>query len=184
MEKFQQLKSLEITSIGLRILPSNIPWPRSLQNITLIGNGNLEIIEPYALQNAQNLENLAFIGTGHNQNNLTFTSNSLQITSAAVKKTFELATSTEVIFETNAFGNVDGGQLWDVLDISITNYWTKGFPEEAFRLLLKSHFNKGHKSKFKVIIKLGLKVTVYLVEILSCNFRTLFCKPLLRKRKK
>merc|ERR1711973_212687 len=77
------------------------------------------------------------------------TTNSLRITSSAIKKTFELATSTEVIFETNAFGNVDGGQLWDILDISITNYRTKGFPEEAFRLLLKSHFNKGHKSKFE-----------------------------------
>ena len=154
MEKFQQLKSLEITSIGLRILPSNIPWPRSLQNITLIGNGNLEIIEPYAFQNAQNLETLAFIGDGYNQNNLTFTSNSLQITSAAIKKTCVVSTIAEVIFETNAFGNVDGGQLWDVLDLAITNYWTKGFPEEAFRLLLKSHFNKGHTSKFKVIINL------------------------------
>ena len=56
--------------------------------------------------------------------------------------------SKNVIFESNCFGNVDGGQLWDVLDIATNGFGEHVFPEGAFRLLLKAHFNKGHKSKY------------------------------------
>lgn len=48
-----------------------------------------------------------------------------------------------VHFEANAFGNVDGGQLWDKLRLE-----TFDFSEDVFRLMLKSHFDKGHRSNY------------------------------------
>ena len=148
MKEFQTLKSLEISSTDLRIVPSNIEWPTSIENITLFSNGNLETIEPYAFSSAANLKRINLIGSGYTRKDLILKSNAFHTTSS-LQKTFELVTSATVIYESNAFGNVDGGQLWDTLDIGASAYGiSNGFPEEAFRLLLKSHFDKGHESKY------------------------------------
>ena len=146
MEKFQQLKSFEMSSTDIRLIPSYTPWPVEVENITLFSNGNLEIIEPFSFTKASNLKRINLIGSGYNQDKLTFKSNAFHTTSP-LHKTLELISSTDVIFEPNTFGNVDGGVLWDILDIGTS--LGDGFPEDAFRLLLKAHFDKGHKSELQ-----------------------------------
>jgi hypothetical protein len=46
--------------------------------------------------------------------------------------------------QANAYGNVDGGQLWDEMKITTLD----DYPEDVYRLLLKSHFDKGHTSTY------------------------------------
>ena len=45
--------------------------------------------------------------------------------------------------DSNAFGNVDGGALWQKLSVK-----TFDFDQEVFRIMLKTHFDKGHQSLF------------------------------------
>ena len=47
-----------------------------------------------------------------------------------------------ITLEDNAFGNVDGGQLWEGLNLGPSD-----FNENALRLLLKAHFDKAHTCK-------------------------------------
>lgn len=47
-----------------------------------------------------------------------------------------------LVIEDNVFGNVAGGSLWGALDIALPD-----FPEGAFRLLLKAHFDIFSTSK-------------------------------------
>ena len=44
--------------------------------------------------------------------------------------------------EDNAFGNVVGGKLWGRMDMNVPD-----FPEGAFRLMLKAHFDIFSESK-------------------------------------
>ena len=48
-----------------------------------------------------------------------------------------------ITLEANAFGDVDGGQLWQTLNLGTTD-----FNEHALRLLIKAHFDKGHTCKY------------------------------------
>lgn len=52
--------------------------------------------------------------------------------------------NVKVTFEPNVFGYVDGGKLWDIMDV----IQASDFSEDNFRLLLKAHFDKGHQSIF------------------------------------
>ena len=61
------------------------------------------------------------------------------------------------VIEEDAFGNAKGGHLWGRLEIAL---WD--FPELAFRLMLKAHFDLGRHGKYSQVI------TSYLV---------LFCTP-------
>ena len=47
-----------------------------------------------------------------------------------------------IILEDNAFDNVDGGNLWDRLNLGLSD-----FNENAMRLLFKAHFDKQHPCK-------------------------------------
>ena len=158
MGKFQQLKSLEIFYSDITVIPANIPWPTSIENITIYGNENLETIEPFAFSSAINLKRLNLVGSGYDQNRLTIKSNAFHTTSP-LHKTLEMTPSKNVIFESNCFGNVDGGQLWDVLDIATNGFGEHVFPEDAFRLLLKAHFDKGHKSKY-IYLHISMKLNI------------------------
>ena len=46
------------------------------------------------------------------------------------------------VAEPDVFGNVKGGKLWGAIDVD----WPD-FTEDVFRLLLKTHFDKGDKGK-------------------------------------
>lgn len=154
MEKFQQLKQLEITESDIRMIPSNIPWPASVEDISLF-LPNLETIEPFAFTRASKLKGIDLHGSGYKQENVTFKSNSFHTTSPLHKSlkislAKIMSPSKNVFFESNCFGNVDGGHLWDALEIT-TNGFGIEFSEDAFRLILKTHFDKGHKSKYLLL---------------------------------
>ena len=56
-------------------------------------------------------------------------------------------TGQNPLLQANAYGNVDGGQLWDEIKVNTLG----DFPEIVYRLLIKSHFDKGHTSMFYVV---------------------------------
>ena len=78
------------------------------------------------------LMELSLTGSG---NNLLIESNGLHVKSK-LNKTLYLS-GNFLDLGANAFGNVDGGELWNHLYLE-----TSDFPEEVFRLFLKSHFDK------------------------------------------
>ena len=75
---------------------------------------------------------LSLTGSG---NNLLIESNGLHVKSK-LNKTLYLS-GNFLDLGANAFGNVDGGELWNHLYLE-----TSDFPEDVFRLFLKSHFDK------------------------------------------
>ena len=99
---------------------------------------DLTNIESHAFSQAKGLMEISLHGSG---DNLLIQSNGLHITSS-LNKTLYLS-GDDIELNENAFGNVDGGQLWTYFHIGLSN-----FPEDVFRLMLKSHYDKGHKSKF------------------------------------
>ena len=151
MEKFQHLKQFEITESDIKVIPSSIAWPVSVEAISLF-LPNLEAIEPFAFSRASKLKKIDLHGSGYKQEKVIFKSNAFHTTSP-VHKSLQISLakimnpSKNVVFESNCFGNVEGGKLWDVLEIT-TNGFGIEFTEEAFRLILKTHFDKGHKSKY------------------------------------
>ena len=48
-----------------------------------------------------------------------------------------------ITLEANAFGNVDGGQLWQAFDLGRSD-----FNEHVLRLFIKAQFDKGNTSKY------------------------------------
>ena len=48
-----------------------------------------------------------------------------------------------ITLEANAFGNVEGGQLWQIFDLGRSD-----FNEGALRLFIKAQFDKGNTSKY------------------------------------
>ena len=105
MKHFQQLKSFQITASDIRVIPSNIPWPVPIETIAFISNANLDTIEPFAFSSAVNLKKINLVGSGYNQDNITFKSNSFHTTSP-LHKTLEYV-GTNVVFEGNTFGNME-----------------------------------------------------------------------------
>ena len=88
------------------------------------------------------LMELSLTGSG---NNLLIESNGLHVKSK-LNKTLYLS-GNFLDLGANAFGNVDGGELWNHLYLE-----TSDFPEEVFRLFLKSHFDKN---------SMGIQVTYF-----------------------
>ena len=75
---------------------------------------------------------------------LTLKSNGFHITSM-LRPSLELSfldSGAAAVIEDNAFGNVVGGKLWGKMDMAVPD-----FPEGAFRLMLKAHFDLFSESK-------------------------------------
>jgi hypothetical protein len=142
MGEFTSMNYFLLLDSGVKILPASIPWPATLEQIIIPENSKLRIIEPFAITEALALTTLALTGSG---DNLTIQSNGLHTKSAMPNSVFISSNNQQfgvtLKLEQNAFGNVDGGALWTMLFMPTTD-----FPEGAFRLLLKTHFDKGHQS--------------------------------------
>ncbi len=78
--------------------------------------------------------------------NLTVNTHGFYTTSPTPPNLF-LSGPNDLDLEEDAFGNIAGGKLWNSLAIS-----TSDFPEDVFRLMLKTHFDKGHDSKISKIL--------------------------------
>ena len=145
MYKFKNLKFLQLDSLGIESIPSEIKWPSSLTTIEGRYLTKLTSIEPYAFSKAQNLQSL---WVGEVGPNCVVKSNGFHTTSLAEKTLIIYPHNNgynlddAIILEDNAFGNVDGGQLWDRLNLGSSD-----FNENAMRLLFKAHFDKQHPSK-------------------------------------
>ena len=142
MKNFVNVESVGMQANGFEVVPGFISWPSSLKHINLNGNVHIKKIEEKAFSSAINLETLSLVPMGENA---TIESNGFHTTSSYPNKKLTYAfTSGYETLQANAFGNVDGGQLWNTLDIVATN-----FPQDVFRLLLKTHFDKGHSTLFE-----------------------------------
>ena len=135
----QNLEVFEMESGGVESIPANIQWSHKIAEINFRGNRNLKLIEEYAFTSASGLTSLLLEGS----------SDGLQVRSNAFHKkqaggVLRMGTG---IFESNAFGNVDGGELWGSLHFFAGN----DFPEDVFRLMIKTAFDKNHDGKYNTI---------------------------------
>ena len=144
MKTFTNLGVFKTQSIGLEVIPGNIEWPSSLHTIEMRYSTNLKLIEPFAFSSAVNLQD---IWVGEVAGNCVVKSNGFHTTSnkaSLILYPYNNGANGEYItLEDNAFGNVDGGQLWDRLNLGKSD-----FNEKALRLLFKAHFDKQHTCKY------------------------------------
>ena len=145
MKTFTNLGVFKTQSIGLEVIPGNIEWPSSLHSIEMRYSTNLKLIEPFAFSSAVNLQD---IWVGEVAGNCVVKSNGFHTTSnkaaSLILYPYNNGANGEYItLEDNAFGNVDGGQLWDRLNLGKSD-----FNEKALRLLFKAHFDKQHTCKY------------------------------------
>ena len=141
MERFVNLARLDFQYSSIEIIPSDIIWPDSLHTIEMRYMTKLQSIEPHAFSSATNLVQ---IWVGETAGNCVVKSNGFHIKSKRDGKTLILYPSSNedgsyIRLEDNAFGNVDGGKLWDRLNLGKSD-----FSEKALRLAFKSHFDKQH----------------------------------------
>ena len=144
MESFTSLKEfsyidgnlLEIGDHGI----IEIPWSPTVEVIFMQRNPQITSIGSNAFKHATNLKQLNLWDMGPN---VVINENAFRISTQ--DKPFLRyngeGCSASVISE-NAFGNVEGGQLWG----SISLDWCE-FPELSFRLMLKTAFDKGLHGK-------------------------------------
>ena len=140
LQNFPNLQSLEFSWTGLELLPSGTIWPDSLREIRMEGNQYLQSIESHTFSHAYGLQ-LLHLSDGPL---IHIKSNGLH-SKSRLDKELKLSRYNNVIYDSNAFGNVDGGELWQNISIQ-----TKDFNQEVFRLMLKTHFDKGHQSLFSI----------------------------------
>ena len=142
LKDFTSLQSFKFTHSSLAGLEEDIPWPASVTHIDLGYNNDLTEIPPNAFKSASGLERLQIWASGA----YIVRENGLRISSSK-GPSFETYQYGDCIkdVESNAFGNVAGGNLWG-------NMWIPWctFPEQAFRLMLKTAFDKGQTSKLYI----------------------------------
>ena len=160
MAKFTKLQEFAMISTGIESFPENTPWPNTLYKMEYMGNFDLRTIEPFAFSNAEGLQLLDLRGSGstlHTKTNGFHSKSNLD-------KTLDIsAFSSETKYDSNAFGNVDGGKLWTLMNVPSVD-----FPEDVFRLLLKAHFDKGHQSKVQnEIIVISLTNPIFFPALLT-----------------
>ena len=102
----------------------------------------LTLIQSHAFSSATGLTYLYVNGDNFE---IIVESNGFHTTSTDYK-TLEFQGNYGRALQANAYGNVDGGQLWDEIKVNTLD----DFPENVYRLLLKSHFDKGHTCMFYV----------------------------------
>lgn len=128
---------------GLEMIPGNTTWSSKLREINLNGNMELNLIQSHAFSMATGLTKLTINGANAS---IVVESNGFHTTSTHYKS-LEFQGDYGKALQANAYGNVDGGQLWNEMKINTLD----DFPENVYRLLLKSHFDKGHTSMFYVV---------------------------------
>ena len=123
---------------SLSFLEEDIPWSDSVTHIDLGYNTNIKEIPPNAFVSASNLEELKMWSMG---GLLAINGNGLR-TSSSKGPSFEMYQNGGCVTDIapNAFGNVAGGALWGNLWIP----WCS-FPEDVFRVMLKTAFDKGQE---------------------------------------
>ena len=151
-------------------MPSNVPWPSTVTTIDLGYNDDLVQVEAYAFKYASGLATLKMWAAS---SSVVFDTNALYTTSS--EATFEAyfygLNASSPMFGDNAFGNVDGGQLWERIVVPMAE-----FRETTFRLMLKAKFDKNAECKGPIIDE------HYFLIQLSRSFVTISisCKPILR----
>ena len=134
MNKFSSLETFQFSqSNPLESNHGKVNWPKSLTEIFLNGSGVLTV-EPYFFSLASNLSTLSITSPV----DLKVSTNGFHTTSFRTDKVISINTNS-TIYESNAFGNVDGGELWQKMDIN-----SNGFPEDVFRIMIKAYFDKGN----------------------------------------
>ena len=137
LENFHSLSTFTLIGSNVTEIPSNSTWSPSIHTISLMGNENLQLIEPFAFSSAHGIRNLEIFGS----ENLTISSNGLHSTSHHAKT---LRIDMPSYFESNAFGTFQDSELWTTIDIV-----TEDFPEDVFRHVLKSHFENHNSDVFQ-----------------------------------
>ena len=139
---FTNLETIEMHGNGFEMIPGNITWPSKLREIGMESNWELTLIQSHAFSSATGLTKLYINGANWDDNGeIIVESNGFHTTSTNYK-TLEFQGNYGKALRANAYGNVDGGQLWDEMKVTTID----DFPEDVYRLLLKSHFDKGHTS--------------------------------------
>lgn len=142
IEKFTNLWFFKIYISAIEVIPGDISWPSTLTTIEMRYNDKVKLIEPFAFSSAANLEQ---VWIGEVAADCLVKSNGFRIsapTTSPWNPELILYPSNGFIrLEANAFGNVDGGQLWRQLNLGPSD-----FNEDALRLLIKAHFDKGHNN--------------------------------------
>ena len=136
ISKFSSLTKFSMQSNALETVPSGIEWSDKLEDLNFAGN-NIELIEPYAFSSASNVSKINLSGPRP----VHVSTNGFHITSRNVNKEI-LISGPPGTYDANAFGNVDGGELWDSIYFN-----TYEFPENVFRLMIKAHLDKAHSGK-------------------------------------
>ena len=163
MDKFSLVHTINIQGNGIETIPGGIQWSKSLEEITLTYNP-ISLIEPFAFSSASNLAKI-LISSSENVHVL---SNGFHTTSNQNDKEIQLYPKFSVAYEANAFGNVDGGELWQRLDIPVS---ANGFSEDVFRLMIKAYSDKGHTGT--VWAKYQEPLTTYVCSNLIFNHSSL-----------
>ena len=148
MAKFTKLQEFAMISTGIESFPSNTPWPNTLYKMEFMDSSKLHTIEPFAFSNAEGLQLLDLRASGAG---LHTKSNGFHSKSNMDKNLIISDYDSDTKYDSNAFGNVDGGKLWTLMYVPSVD-----FPEDVFRLLLKTHFDKGHQSKVQNQIRVLL----------------------------
>ena len=141
MKGFASLKRFAYVHSGLSLLEEDIPWSASVTEIDLRNNYDITEIPPNAFRTASGLEQLDMSSMGPE---LAIKEDGFHITSRkgpSLRFYQTLGCVTDIA--PNTFGNVAGGALWG-------NLWLDwcDFPEDVFRVMLKSAFDKGQECKY------------------------------------
>ena len=133
------MTNFKFTHSSLAHLKEDIPWPPSVTHIDIGYNNDLKEIPSNAFKSASQLEVLKIWASGK----YSVEENGLRISSSKGPsfETYQYGGCVDNV-SSNAFGNVAGGNLWGNLYIP----WCV-FPEETFRVMLKTAFDKGQQSK-------------------------------------
>ena len=99
---------------GLEIFPGNTTWSSKLREINLNSAHELTLIQSHAFSMATGLTKLTVNGANEN---IVVESNGFHTTSTHYKS-LEFQGDYGKALQANAYGNVDGGQLWDEMKIT------------------------------------------------------------------
>ena len=136
LENLPNLASFSLTNSGLTEVAANINWPERLTFIDLSANPDLTELPAHFLSRSSAIDRLSL----RNMSSNFHLGNNVFHLTAKTRPTLDLSLADNVgvsMVDENAFGNVDGGELWGRLNIALQD-----FPEGAFRLMIKSHFDE------------------------------------------
>ena len=131
-DKFTNLKEFHMQFMDIETVPGFIKWSPSVQTIRLQQCEKLNLIEPFAFSTATNLTFLELYTTG---NGIIVKPNGFHTQSNNEKQLLHLwsYSGSPTKLEANAFGNENGGELWDIIAMP-----TVEFPENVFRSMMKT----------------------------------------------